>query len=641
MHYPSDVIAGALLGAASGLAAPRAMTLVRRRMPWRAFVVPHTHWDREWYSRFEDYRARLVPMVSKLLDLLERDPSYRSFTFDGHSIAMEDHLEKRPEDRPRIEAMVRAERLFVGPWYVLADNLLVSGESLVRNFQEGSRVAASFGRAMRVGYVADPFGHPAQMPQLLRGFGYGTYVFSRGIGDEGEDLGAEFNWESPSGDRVRAMHLVAHYSSGLRLFGDLVTVPEKDETPEQLRARVRTRLPGMLDESTAYANGSTLLFMAGDDHVEAYPRLPEAVAAMKAAAPNVDARISSLEEFAAAMTTPTGTLSGEIIRGRYRPILRAVNSTRVWIKQENVACERLLLERCEPLDALTGGASGAALRGLWRTLLQNHPHDSICGCSIDAVHDIDMRPRFDRVRADGVALATSLERRLAGEGGAVLVWNDLPWARDAVVDLGGTPARVRCVALGASAGMRATAEGVGSPSDGVIENEHLRVEVAPDGTFFVIDKATGTRSGPHDQLLDEGDKGDEYTFSYAGPTLGARDLEGMRSVAVTGDRATVTVDLVLDLPVGMRPDRLARTAERIAQCWGIMEAQISPGRYLLGDDMTVLDLYVAVVSRWTPRRKRFYAAAPRMAEVTRRVDDDPRLTAFWAERMPFNEGWEG
>src|SRR5207247_6733 len=112
--------------------------------------------------------------------------------------------------------------------------------------------------------------------------------------------------------------------------------------------------------------------------------------------------------------------------------------------------------------------------------------------------------------------------------------------------------------------MRATAEGVGSPSDGVIENEHLRVEVAPDGTFFVIDKATGTRSGPHDQLLDEGDKGDEYTFSYAGPTLGARDLEGMRSVAVTGDRATVTVDLVLDLPVGIRPDRLARTAEPIA-----------------------------------------------------------------------------
>ncbi len=202
VHYPLDVIGGALIGTVSGLSAPFAVALLRRRVRWRAFVVPHTHWDREWYERFEGYRARLVPMVSKLLDLLERDSAFRSFTFDGHTIAIEDYLEKRPDDRSRIEALVRAERLLIGPWYVLADNLLVSGESLLRNFQEGLRVAASFGRAMRVGYVADPFGHPAQTPQLLRGFGYGTYVFSRGVGDEGERVGAEFRWQAPSGDRV-------------------------------------------------------------------------------------------------------------------------------------------------------------------------------------------------------------------------------------------------------------------------------------------------------------------------------------------------------------------------------------------------------------------------------------------------------
>ena len=167
VHYPLDVIGGALIGTVSGLSAPFAVALLRRRVRWRAFVVPHTHWDREWYERFEGYRARLVPMVSKLLDLLEGDSAFRSFTFDGHTIAIEDHLEKRPADRPRIEALVRAERLLIGPWYVLADNLLVSGESLLRNFQEGLRVAASFGRAMRVGYVADPFGHPAQTPPLI------------------------------------------------------------------------------------------------------------------------------------------------------------------------------------------------------------------------------------------------------------------------------------------------------------------------------------------------------------------------------------------------------------------------------------------------------------------------------------------
>jgi GST-like protein len=84
----------------------------------------------------------------------------------------------------------------------------------------------------------------------------------------------------------------------------------------------------------------------------------------------------------------------------------------------------------------------------------------------------------------------------------------------------------------------------------------------------------------------------------------------------------------------------AATADRIADCWAMMESQLEPGRYLLGDQMTVLDLYVAVISRWGPRRVRFYEVAPRMAEVVRRVDADPRLAAFWAERFPFFEGWE-
>ncbi len=80
---------------------------------------------------------------------------------------------------------------------------------------------------------------------------------------------------------------------------------------------------------------------------------------------------------------------------------------------------------------------------------------------------------------------------------------------------------------------------------------------------------------------------------------------------------------------------LERTAERIAQCWRIMDAQVSPGRYLLGDRMSVLDVYVAVVSRWRPLRPRFYQEAPKMAQVVRRVDQNPRLVDFWAERFPY------
>lgn len=103
---------------------------------------------------------------------------------------------------------------------------------------------------------------------------------------------------------------------------------------------------------------------------------------------------------------------------------------------------------------------------------------------------------------------------------------------------------------------------------------------------------------------------------------------------------------IRDEPTRLVPEALgaavkAKTADRIADCWEMMDSQLNPGRYLLGDEMTVLDLYVTVVSRWGPRRVRFYERAPKMTPVVRRVDQDPRLAEFWAARFPFGDGWEG
>lgn len=558
VHYPLDALGGAVVGTIWGLLAPPMVSWVLRLLPWRAFVVPHTHWDREWYERFLGFRARLVPMVSGLLDLLERDPAFRSFTFDGQTIPLEDHLAVRPDDRPRIEKLVRADRLLVGPWYVLADLLLVSGESLVRNLQEGLRVAGSFGRASRVAYVADPFGHPAQMPQLLRGFGYDAYVFARGVGDEGEELGSEFRWEAPSGDRVLASHQVAHYDNALAL------VAADDGTPvTDVARRVRRILPRIMDRTAPYAAGDALLFMVGTDHTPAFASLPAAVSAIRAAAPRTRATIATLEEFIAAVPAPRGVFRGEMVSGRYRPILRGVNSTRTWIKQENAACERLLLERCEPLDAFDGGDGSATLRSLWRTLLENHPHDSICGCSIDAVHDLDMKPRFARVRSEGERLAGALSSKLAGEGTVSVVWSAVPWVRDAIVTVSGRPTVVRCAPFGMTPALRAPTDGVSAPEAGVIANERLRVEVDLDGTFTITDRATGTRSARQNFLIDEGDRGDEYTYSYAGPTIGSKGVRGRRTTRVEGDRASVSVDLTLRLPAAVRDDRTARRPDLV------------------------------------------------------------------------------
>jgi hypothetical protein len=318
-----------------------------------------------------------------------------------------------------------------------------------------------------------------------------------------------------------------------------------------------------MDRTAPYAAGDALLFMVGTDHTAAFEKLPDAVDAIHKVAPRTTATIATLEEFIAAVPAPRGVFSGEMVSGKYRPILRGVNSTRVWIKQENAACERLLLERCEPLDAFSGGARSDTLRTLWRTLLQNHPHDSICGCSSDAVHDIDMRPRFARVRAEGERLVAELSTTLSGVGSAPVVWSAVPWARNAVVNVAGRPTLVHCAPLGAAAAVRGKTDGVSAPEAGVIMNERLRVEVAEDGSFTIIQRATNTRSARMNVLIDEGDRGDEYTYSYAGPTIGSKGITGRRATRVDGDRAIVTVDLVLRLPASLREDRLARRPELV------------------------------------------------------------------------------
>ncbi len=548
----ADVVFEAVLGGLAGAVGAWLVTYARTRARWRAFVVPHTHWDREWYETVAGYRPRLLAAIDGVVAELERPGGVDHFTLDGQTIALEDYLGDRPAMRERVDALVRAGRLLIGPWYVLSDLILVHAESTLRNLEEGLRVAAEHGRAMRVGYVADPFGHPAQMPQILRGFGYGSYVFARGLGDEGEDLGAEFEWQAPSGDRVLALHLVGHYENALYLVRD----PERvDVVDANLVRRVRRELPRLLRVATAYAHSDVLLLMVGTDHAPATPELVPALAETRAARPRLETRLGTLEQAIDALPPLRLPVhAGEMIEGRYRPILRGVNSTRMWIKQENAACERLLLRWLEPFGALLGRVARADLRPLWRTLLANHPHDSICGCSIDEVHDVDMRARFESVRARGEALRADL---LGSASGAAVAWSSLPFPASRVVEHAGAPRFVRFDGLG-SARLDAAqpSRAVSSPSESVLENGVLRVEVAADGSFTL--DGPGGRTGPHNVLVDEGDRGDLYTYSFAGPSASTAGARGERETRCDGLRGEVRVRLRLRVPVTLRPDRRAR-----------------------------------------------------------------------------------
>ncbi len=132
----------------------------------KLFVLSHTHWDREWYEPFQVFRARLVRTIDKLLALFESNADFKHFMLDGQTIVLEDYFEVRPDREGTLRELIRTGRVAVGPWYILPDEFLVSGESIIRNLARGMHIASEMGGTMRIGYIPDPFGHISQMPQL-------------------------------------------------------------------------------------------------------------------------------------------------------------------------------------------------------------------------------------------------------------------------------------------------------------------------------------------------------------------------------------------------------------------------------------------------------------------------------------------
>jgi alpha-mannosidase len=179
------------------------------------YVVPHCHWDREWYQPHELFRWRLVQMIDELLDHMERHPEYTCFNLDGQTVVIEDYLELRPENEGRLRALIEAGRIVIGPWFVQPDEFLPSGESHIRSLQRGIRYAERLGGSLKVGHCADQFGHIAQMPQLMTQLGLTSACLWRGV--PGDIPGWSFRWEAPDGTRLPVLYLRNSYSSGWRL----------------------------------------------------------------------------------------------------------------------------------------------------------------------------------------------------------------------------------------------------------------------------------------------------------------------------------------------------------------------------------------------------------------------------------------
>ncbi|MEM7244851.1 MAG: glycoside hydrolase family 38 C-terminal domain-containing protein [Acidobacteriota bacterium] len=415
--------------------------------PKTVHVVSHTHWDREWYLPFAAFRVHLTRVVRGVLDVLETDPDWRHFLLDGQSIVLEDHLEAHPEDEPRIRKLMAEGRLGVGPWYVLPDGFLISGEAHVRNLLVGQAVAAQFGPVQSEGYVPDAFGHVAQVPQLLREAGVSSFVYTRGNGDEIDELGDQYRWRAPDGSEVLALHQSGGYCNGAALGHEEIWHPHTRR--ELSTERAVEQVGKLLDDGKAAARSESFLLMNGCDHHPPQRRLGDVLTALGEAFPETEFTHGSLGEHVAAVEAEgreLATFEGELAGGRLFHVLSGVWSARMPLKQRNDRCQTWLAGQLEPLltycHFLCDGEYPAGLvQTAWKTLLANAPHDSICGCSVDEVHE-EMGPRFDQVEQTAqTELARQLERLAPTFGRRpehdadtrLLVTNSLPWPRREVL----------------------------------------------------------------------------------------------------------------------------------------------------------------------------------------------------------------
>jgi mannosylglycerate hydrolase len=571
------------------------------------YIVSHTHWDREWYVPFQEFRVRLVKLMDKLLDLLAKDEGYQHFTLDGQTIILEDYLAIRPERRKELERHVQDDRILIGPWYVLADEFLVSPEALIRNLMLGHRLAQEFGTVMKVGYTPDPFGHVSQLPQILQGFGIETAVLQRGLGDEDTEL----SWQAPDGSEVLLLYLRDKYDNAAHL-----SVADHKALLETFRHLKESLSP--------HAATECLLLMNGTDHMEPQPGLPKALERARGELGEDKIIHGTLPSYIRLVREALGDrqlprVYGELRNPKRHHLLPGVLSTRVYLKQRNTHCQTLLEKWAEPFAAfaqlIQPSASDlqAQIDRSWRHLLENHAHDSICGCSVDQVHR-EMITRFDRSEQIAGAVTeeslqiiasnihTSSGAEDPGSSIAVIVFNPLAGPRTDVVELTGRlPHALEQFVVEDAKGQRTphqiVEEGQKStllflaqhvpghgyktffirPSKGGeqgrnglqsgIENDHYSVEVeSAHGTLTITDKATGTIFMGLNRFVDGGDRGDEYNYCVpADDTLvSAPSVPPDIAITEAGPvRQSLEIRLRYHLPVGLAENRAMRSRDRV------------------------------------------------------------------------------
>lgn len=568
------------------------------------YIVPHSHLDREWYRTFQENRIKLIRFMGDLLDTLDADSDYTTYTLDAQTSFIDDYFDVKPENLERFKKYVQNGTLPIGPWYVQPDEHLPTAEGIIRNLLISKKISDQFADHNRVCYVPDSFGQSSSFPTLMKGFGIDSAIIYRGFCEEDSKYN-DFIWEGLDGSQIVANWMPIGYGNAMFLNEDLENnIKVIEENIELLEKR---------------SVSDNYLLMCGSDQSFVKKFLPSVVKELNESYKDKDYHfelatpqdyIDQIQEY----TDKMDVIKGELRKGKRSRTHNSIGATRMDIKKQNFEVETKYLKQLEPLSVFSNmigleNDEEIINRG-WKYIVENHAHDSICCCCTDEIHK-ELISRM--VYADQIAnylIKERLEqvhgkiRYSKNRGRPILLFSSCTSEREDIIELdvyvkdkdfvildgennelkyeviSSTPfnlkdtkvsftpipddfydkVRIRLMCKSSAygyftvyikEGVKPKENNVSMVEGNVLDNGLVRVVVETDGTFTVTDKRSGKEYRKLNLFVDDGNAGDEYDYSPSFNDCQITSLNKLVNVSVvedTGLKATLLCEYEMMIP---------------------------------------------------------------------------------------------
>ena len=569
-------------------------------MKRKVHVVPHSHWDREWYFTTSRSKVYLMKDLKDVLDTLESNPDFKYFMVDAQGSLLDDYIKWMPQDKDRITKLVKEKKLVIGPWYTQTDQLVISGESIVRNMYYGMKRCETFGGYMNVGYVPDSFGQSGNMPQIYKEFGIDDTLFWRGVSDDMVNH-TDYNWRGDDGSVVFTTQIPFGYYIG----GNIPEDPKQSEEFWQKEC---------FEKAGGRSATKHIYFPNGFDQAPIRTNLPEIIKERNEKDPENEYVISCIEDYIKDVKSENPELeevSGELVIAKHMRIHKSIFSSRSDLKVMNTQIQNYVTNVMEPLLTLSYNLGNdyphEAVGEIWKLLFENAAHDSIGSCISDTANE-DVYVRYKQARDIAVNLVELHSRLIATSvkndaemtftlintlpqkrNDTVVVKTYIPGGNFAILDEKGNkvdytviesrdyvlsqtikldPSRkfyvpsqvleatiaIKTSDVPAFGYVQYTLDTKGNSAKNLekkntLENEFYAINVEEDGSLTITDKENNVTYKNQGVLVENGDDGDSFNYSPPRKDLEVFSNKSECSVEVSGsdiyDQAVIKFNMVV------------------------------------------------------------------------------------------------